>query len=96
MLSANEVHWFYDIGYRHDFFEHCPTEPDWFVHSKCYCEPATSFGKVPSTCPYLAFYCTKYFILHEDYTEGSCIRRFLEVNNRTATSYLVTRMDEDL
>lgn len=45
MLSAKEVHWFYDIGYKHDNFEHCPTEPDWLVHGKCYCDPGTSFGK---------------------------------------------------
>ncbi|KAG0170528.1 alpha 1,2-mannosyltransferase 2.4.1, partial [Apophysomyces sp. BC1015] len=32
MLSQKDVHWFYDIGYRHDYFEHCPTQPDWLVH----------------------------------------------------------------
>ena len=45
MLSSKEVHWFYDIGYKHDNFEHCPTEPGWLVHGKCYCDPKTSFGK---------------------------------------------------
>jgi alpha 1,2-mannosyltransferase len=45
MLKREEVHWFYDIGYKHDFFEHCPIQEDWLVHGKCYCEPTTSFGK---------------------------------------------------
>ncbi|KAI9492521.1 nucleotide-diphospho-sugar transferase [Zychaea mexicana] len=50
MLGASEVHWFYDIGYKHDNFEHCPTEPDWLVHGKCYCDPITSFDYVDGSC----------------------------------------------
>lgn len=30
-----------------------------------------------------------------DYTEGSCMSRFLHVTNRTATSYIVTLPDKD-
>lgn len=48
MLNRNEVHWFYDIGYKHDDFEHCPTEPHWLTYGKCYCDPGSSFGKSPS------------------------------------------------
>ncbi|CAO3610150.1 unnamed protein product [Cunninghamella blakesleeana] len=44
MLSKKDVHWFYDIGYKHDYFEHCPTEPNWLTFGKCYCDPRTSFG----------------------------------------------------
>ncbi|KAG2218965.1 hypothetical protein INT45_008389, partial [Circinella minor] len=50
MLSSKEVHWFYDIGYKHDNFEHCPTEPEWLVHGKCYCDPKTSFDYVDGSC----------------------------------------------
>ena len=44
MLKRSDVHWFYDIGYKHDFFEHCPTEEKWLLQSKCYCDPDTNFG----------------------------------------------------
>ncbi|KAI9028144.1 nucleotide-diphospho-sugar transferase [Phycomyces nitens] len=50
MLSQKDVHWFYDIGYRHDTFEHCPTEPAWLVHGKCYCNPHTSFVRNSGSC----------------------------------------------
>ncbi|KAI7867917.1 nucleotide-diphospho-sugar transferase [Spinellus fusiger] len=50
MLSRKDIHWFYDIGYRHDTFEHCPTEPSWLVHGKCYCNPDTSFVKDAGSC----------------------------------------------
>ncbi|KAI8880642.1 glycosyltransferase family 15 protein [Backusella circina FSU 941] len=50
MLGKNDVHWFYDIGYKHDFFEHCPTEPSWLTNGKCYCEPTTSFTHNQGSC----------------------------------------------
>ncbi|KAI7898247.1 nucleotide-diphospho-sugar transferase [Cokeromyces recurvatus] len=50
MLKKSDVHWFYDIGYKHDNFEHCPTEQEWFVNSKCYCNPGTSFDFNPGSC----------------------------------------------
>ncbi|KAL4212615.1 hypothetical protein CU097_003731 [Rhizopus azygosporus] len=73
MLKRSDVHWFYDIGYKHDFFEHCPTEDKWLLQSKCYCDPETTF----------------------DINPGSCTPRFLEVMNKTATSFIVTRPDKD-
>lgn len=74
MLKRSDVHWFYDIGYKHDFFEHCPTEEKWLVNSKCYCDPATSF----------------------DFNPGSCTPLFLDVMNRTASSFIVTRPDNNI
>ncbi|KAF1802465.1 nucleotide-diphospho-sugar transferase [Mucor lusitanicus] len=75
MLKQSDVHWFYDIGYKHDNFEHCPTEEKWLTNSKCYCEPSTSF----------------------DYNLGSCTNLFLDVMNKPASSFIVTRPDpEDL
>ncbi|SAL95398.1 hypothetical protein [Absidia glauca] len=50
MLSRNEVHWFYDIGYKHDDFEHCPTEPHWLTYGKCYCDPGSSFDHKEGSC----------------------------------------------
>ncbi|KAI9472005.1 MAG: nucleotide-diphospho-sugar transferase [Benjaminiella poitrasii] len=73
MLKKSDVHWFYDIGYKHDNFEHCPMEEKWLVNSKCYCDPATSF----------------------DVNPGSCTNLFLEVMERSASSYIVTRPDKD-
>ncbi|KAG1472263.1 hypothetical protein G6F56_001641 [Rhizopus delemar] len=73
MLKRSDVHWFYDIGYKHDFFEHCPTEEKWFLQSKCYCDPETTFDTNP----------------------GSCTPRFLEVMNRTASSFIVTLPDKE-
>jgi hypothetical protein len=45
MLKREDIHWFYDIGYQHDGFEHCPLEPSWLINDKCDCNPATSFRK---------------------------------------------------
>ncbi|KAI8330807.1 nucleotide-diphospho-sugar transferase [Choanephora cucurbitarum] len=50
MLKKSDVHWFYDIGYKHDNFEHCPTEEPWLVKSKCYCDPVTSFDSNTGSC----------------------------------------------
>ncbi|KAI8072858.1 nucleotide-diphospho-sugar transferase [Gongronella butleri] len=50
MLKADEMHWFYDIGYRHDIFEHCPTEPHWLTYGKCYCDPGQSFVLNGGSC----------------------------------------------
>ncbi|KAI8997582.1 nucleotide-diphospho-sugar transferase [Pilobolus umbonatus] len=69
MLKRDDVHWFYDIGYKHDYFEHCPTEPNWLTTNKCYCDPDTSFV----------------------HNSGSCNSKFLNIMNRTATSYVITQ-----
>ncbi|KAI8976443.1 nucleotide-diphospho-sugar transferase [Pilobolus umbonatus] len=39
MLKQSEVHFFYDIGYFHDPFLHCPDEPSWLPIEKCNCNP---------------------------------------------------------
>lgn len=72
MLKRSDVHWFYDIGYKHDYFEHCPTTEKWLVNGKCYCNPQTSF----------------------DFNGGSCTPLFLNVMNKTASDFIVTRPDE--
>ncbi|ORX59491.1 glycosyl transferase [Hesseltinella vesiculosa] len=50
MLRKQDVHWFYDIGYMHDYFEHCPTEPHWLTYGKCYCDPGASFDQSSGSC----------------------------------------------
>jgi alpha 1,2-mannosyltransferase len=90
MLKQSDVHWFYDIGYKHDNFEHCPTEEKWLTNSKCYCDPSTSFGK-PKTSFIVVMY-TNAFII-KDFNLGSCTNLFLDVMNRTASSFVVTRPD---
>lgn len=39
MLSADEIHYFYDIGYRHDPFTHCPADFAFRRDAHCSCDP---------------------------------------------------------
>ena len=48
MLKQSEVHFFYDIGYFHNPWWHCPSEPDWLPAEKCSCNPDNSFGMILS------------------------------------------------
>lgn len=52
------VHYFYDIGYRHDGFRHCPGGKVW-EEGKCWCDPGRSFNyRNPS--------CTRKFLAMKD------------------------------
>ncbi|RGB39714.1 Glycosyltransferase Family 15 protein [Rhizophagus diaphanus] len=44
-LEKNQIHFFNDISYRHDPFEHCPIEKDVHEGGKCHCNPEKTFGK---------------------------------------------------
>jgi alpha 1,2-mannosyltransferase len=46
-LNKTEVHFFDDIGYRHNPFTHCPTRRE--LQKKCHCNADDNFGKSPST-----------------------------------------------
>ncbi|KAK9481260.1 nucleotide-diphospho-sugar transferase [Lipomyces japonicus] len=50
-LDRDQIHWFYDIGYFHNPFTHCP-EPASVYHDtgKCYCDPRNNFDRNPSSC----------------------------------------------
>ncbi|KAK9321214.1 nucleotide-diphospho-sugar transferase [Lipomyces orientalis] len=51
MLDKEEIHWFYDIGYRHHPFTHCPEPREEFHDSgKCYCNPRQNFDRNPYSC----------------------------------------------
>ncbi|KAG1320133.1 hypothetical protein G6F62_011481 [Rhizopus arrhizus] len=45
MLKKSEVHFFYDMGYFHNPFKQCPSEPGWLPAEKCSCDPTDSIDK---------------------------------------------------
>ncbi|KDR81623.1 hypothetical protein GALMADRAFT_239685 [Galerina marginata CBS 339.88] len=47
--SKDQVHFFRDIGYRHDSFQHCPSGDDW-VQGRCSCDPNDSFDYAFNSC----------------------------------------------
>ncbi|KAI8884585.1 glycosyltransferase family 15 protein, partial [Backusella circina FSU 941] len=50
MLKKSEVHYFYDMGYFHNPFSQCPSEPEWLPAEKCSCNPADSLDKEYWSC----------------------------------------------
>ncbi|KAF8077935.1 glycosyltransferase family 15 protein [Lyophyllum atratum] len=44
-----QVHFFRDIGYRHDPFQHCPSGDSW-SEGRCSCDPNDSFDYAPNSC----------------------------------------------
>ncbi|KAI8376137.1 nucleotide-diphospho-sugar transferase [Radiomyces spectabilis] len=47
-LKPEEVHFFNDIGYKHEPLMHCPTEN--YLQSRCSCDPAHNFDWDPWNC----------------------------------------------
>jgi alpha 1,2-mannosyltransferase len=47
-LKPEEVHFFNDIGYRHNPFQHCPTGGPFI--GKCYCDPKDNFDYEGYSC----------------------------------------------
>lgn len=47
--SKDQVHFFRDIGYRHDPFQHCPSGEDW-TRGRCSCDSKDSFDYAPNSC----------------------------------------------
>ncbi|KAF8201824.1 glycosyltransferase family 15 protein [Pholiota molesta] len=45
----DQLHFFRDIGYRHDPFQHCPTGNDW-IDGRCSCDPNDSFDYAQNSC----------------------------------------------
>ncbi|TFK29949.1 glycosyl transferase [Coprinopsis marcescibilis] len=45
------VHFFYDIGYRHADFQHCPSGNAWSA-GRCACDPKDTFDKYSDSCTY--------------------------------------------
>lgn len=40
--SKDQIHWFDDIGYRHDPFQHCP-QAEAHTRGKCMCDPLDTY-----------------------------------------------------
>lgn len=49
-LEKNQIHFFNDISYRHDPFEHCPIEKDVHEGGKCHCNPEKTFDFTWGSC----------------------------------------------
>lgn len=43
LARRDQVHFFRDIGYRHEPFQHCPSGEDW-EKGHCSCSPGETFG----------------------------------------------------
>ncbi|KAG2237135.1 hypothetical protein INT48_004637 [Thamnidium elegans] len=50
MLKKSEVHYFYDIGYYHNPFQNCPSEPGWLPAEKCSCDPSDNINDNDWSC----------------------------------------------
>ncbi|GMK56975.1 hypothetical protein CspeluHIS016_0308150 [Cutaneotrichosporon spelunceum] len=48
-LDKSEIHWFQDIGYRHEPFQHCP-QGEYHTRGKCTCDPADNFDFEGYSC----------------------------------------------
>jgi len=50
LARKEQIHFFNDIGYRHEPFQHCP-QGDAHKKGKCWCDPAQNFGEnSPGLC----------------------------------------------
>jgi len=45
----DQIHFFRDIGYRHDPFQHCPSGVQW-ERGRCACDPNDTFDYHPNSC----------------------------------------------
>ncbi|ETW85900.1 glycosyltransferase family 15 protein [Heterobasidion irregulare TC 32-1] len=48
-LRKEQTHFFEDIGYRHEPFQHCPQGDAW-VRGRCSCNPSDNFDKSSYSC----------------------------------------------
>lgn len=49
LAPKNSIHYFYDIGYRHESFQHCPSSTTW-QEGHCSCDPNETFNSLSSSC----------------------------------------------
>jgi len=49
-LRKEQTHFFDEIGYRHEPFEHCPTDDDVWVRQRCSCDPRMNFDTWANSC----------------------------------------------
>ncbi|KAG1105560.1 hypothetical protein G6F42_016947 [Rhizopus arrhizus] len=59
LLKTSEVHFFNDIGYKHNPLMHCPTDP--FLQKNCWCDEKENFDWHGWSCA------TRYKKIQEDF-----------------------------
>ncbi|TEB31239.1 glycosyltransferase family 15 protein [Coprinellus micaceus] len=47
--SKHQIHFFNDIGYKHESFQHCPAGQEWY-DGHCSCNPRDTFITHPNSC----------------------------------------------
>ncbi|KAJ3504583.1 hypothetical protein NMY22_g17871 [Coprinellus aureogranulatus] len=62
--SKKQLHFFNDIGYRHESFQHCPIGQEWY-DGHCSCNPRETFDNHPNSCT------KKFLALFPDNTTSS-------------------------
>ncbi|KAI9487022.1 MAG: nucleotide-diphospho-sugar transferase [Benjaminiella poitrasii] len=67
MLKTSEVHFFNDIGYKHNPLTHCPIEP--WAQRKCWCDEKSNFDWTGWSCA------TRYRKIHEDFAWSESVYR---------------------
>ncbi|KAI9136025.1 nucleotide-diphospho-sugar transferase [Paraphysoderma sedebokerense] len=58
-LSPDQIHFFENIGYKHDPFQHCPLSIETQVASECTCGADESFDFKPHSCLRWYYYAVK-------------------------------------
>lgn len=74
MLKTSEVHFFNDIGYKHNPLMHCPDQP--WANKKCSCDEKQNFGKLLPRDINGHVSLTK---AHIDWTDWSCLTRYSKI-----------------
>jgi alpha 1,2-mannosyltransferase len=68
----DQIHFFNDIGYRHEPFQHCP-QGESHKRGKCWCDPAQNFGLV--LFPTFSLVSSLSYV-PTDYEWYSCLNRY--------------------
>lgn len=87
MLKKSEVHFFYDMGYFHNPFKQCPSEPGWLPAEKCSCDPTDSIGKLSNRL-FKDFFPFTFFVSDKHW--WSCTPQFLKLVGKKSTDFLIT------
>lgn len=71
-LRKEQTHFFSDIGYRHEPFEHCPADEDVWTRQRCSCDPRLSFG----SCRAVRFHLIVTDTCNADTWPSSCLDKW--------------------
>lgn len=75
LLKTSEVHFFNDIGYKHNPLMHCPTDP--FLQKNCWCDEKENFGMY--TNKVAVSLCKLTFERVIDWHDWSCATRYKKI-----------------